>query len=73
LHVNDTIKKLEYLENWLINITQIENNEIKEKILTKTFETLFTFCKITSDYNITSITSIIANEKKFLLINLPAY
>ncbi|RHZ86017.1 hypothetical protein Glove_57g83 [Diversispora epigaea] len=40
LHIDDTTKELKHLGNWLINIAQIENNDVKKNILTKTFETL---------------------------------
>ncbi|RHZ66091.1 hypothetical protein Glove_309g4 [Diversispora epigaea] len=59
LHVNDTTKGLKYLGKWLINIAQIDDDNIKKKILTKTFETLLPFCKITS----TNTTSTSIHEK----------
>ena len=72
LHADDVTKELKYLGNWLINIAQIENNEIKEKVLTKTFETLLTFCEIIPSCNITFTTSTIANEGKVSLNEPPS-
>jgi len=67
LHADDTTKGLEYLDNWLIGIAQTENNEIKKDILIKTFETLLTFCKITSGHNTTITISTSTNEEKISL------
>jgi hypothetical protein len=40
LHEDDVTKELEFMGNLLIKIAQMENNEIKENILIKTFEIL---------------------------------
>lgn len=72
LHADDITKGLEYLGNWLINIAQTIDNEIKKRILTKTFETLFTFCEITSGRNITSSISTTDNEEKISLNEPPS-
>jgi hypothetical protein len=41
LHNDDITKGLEFIENLLIKITQMENNEVKKNILIKTLEILF--------------------------------
>src|SRR5207245_1908060 len=43
LHVDDISKGLEFLGNWLIDIAQTENNEIKRNILIKVSETFIPF------------------------------
>ena len=43
LHNNDITEGLEYLGNWLINIVQIHDNEIKKNILKETFRILLPF------------------------------
>ncbi|GBB84851.1 hypothetical protein RclHR1_11420006 [Rhizophagus clarus] len=71
LHANDITKGLEYLGNWLINIAQTTDNETKKRILTNTFETLFTFCEIPFGRNITSA-STTDNEERISLNEPPS-
>ncbi|GES78038.1 hypothetical protein GLOIN_2v1473966 [Rhizophagus clarus] len=71
LHANDITKGLEYLGNWLINIAQTTDNETKKRILTNTFETLFTFCEIPFGHNITSA-STTDNEERISLNEPPS-
>ncbi|RIA94113.1 hypothetical protein C1645_818489 [Glomus cerebriforme] len=64
LHADDTTKRLECLGNWLIDIAQTGNHEIKKDILTKTFDTLLTFREVTSNHNITTATNTATNTSR---------
>ncbi|RHZ76523.1 hypothetical protein Glove_196g120 [Diversispora epigaea] len=68
LHDNNITKGLKFLGNWLINIAQTDNNEIKKNILIETFKTLHPFVsplnqKFTNNFS-TSINSIVTKQEK---------
>ena len=60
-HKEDITKGLEFLGNWLINITQTEYNEIKKDLLIKTFETFLPF--------INKLSSTIPSQNNFTITN----
>ena len=72
LHADDTTKGLECLGNWLICVARTENIEIKKDILTKTFETLLSFCNVTSNNKTCTATDTSIDEEKIFLNEPPS-
>ncbi|RHZ88406.1 hypothetical protein Glove_23g147 [Diversispora epigaea] len=64
LHDDDTNKGLEFFENWLINIAQTDNDEIKKNILVETFKTFLPFASPLNQ-KFTNNISISTKEKSF--------
>src|SRR5437763_11732581 len=75
LHNNDTTKGLEFFGNWLINIAQIDDNEVKKNILIKIFKILLPFTTpFNKKFNNTStpITKIVTEQEQNSFNELPS-